>query len=49
MLDIILFYAILASVFTFGKQIVTLGQPFFVCAIRLLPAGFILLFYQYFF
>lgn len=43
MFDIILFYAILAAVFTFGKQIVTLAQPFFACAIRLIPAGLLLL------
>ena len=49
MFDIVLFYAILAAVFTFGKAIVTLAQPFFACAIRLIPAGIILLGITHFF
>ena len=43
MIDIILFYIILSSVFVFGKQTLAAGCPFFLSAVRLIPAGLILL------
>ena len=49
MVDILLFYAIVAAVFTFGKQALSNGAPFFLCALRLIPAGLIFLTGVYFF
>ena len=49
MLDILLFYTIVAGVFTFGKQSLNAGAPFFLCALRLIPAGLIFLGGVYFF
>ena len=49
MIDILLFYVILSSVFVFGKQAVSVGSPFFLSAIRLIPAGLIFLTGSYLF
>ena len=47
MLTIVLFYAIMASVFTFGKEVVLYVQPFFLSALRMPLAGLCFLIYEY--
>lgn len=47
MISIVLFYAVMASVFTFGKEVVLYVQPFFLSALRLPLAGLIFLLYEY--
>lgn len=49
MVLLILFYAIMASVYTFGKQVLLYAAPLFLTGIRILPAGIFFLGYQYFF
>lgn len=45
MLTIILFYALMAGVFTFGKQVVLYAYPFFLTALRLPIVGGIFILY----
>jgi|GEM_PF-1426747 len=42
MVDLICVYAIFAGVFVFGKKAVLNSDPFFLTAVRLIPAGFLL-------
>jgi drug/metabolite transporter (DMT)-like permease len=49
MVLLILFYAIMAGVYTFGKQVLLYAAPLFLTGIRILPAGLCFLGYQYFF
>ena len=47
MLDIILYYVITAGLYTFGKQLVLSGSPFFLSAVHLIPAGLVFLGWSY--
>lgn len=47
MILIVLFYAIMASVFTFGKEVVLYVQPFFLSGLRFPLTGIIFLLYEY--
>ncbi len=47
MFDVILFYVITAALFTFGKEMVLSGSPFFLSAIHLIPPGLIFLGWSY--
>lgn len=45
---LLLFYAIMAGVYTFGKQATLYTAPFFLTGIRIMGGGLFLLTYQYF-
>lgn len=47
MILLVVFYAIMATVYTFGKTAVTCAPPFFLTAIRITPGGILFLSYQY--
>lgn len=49
MLSLIGFYAVMAGVFTFGKQVVLYVEPFFISVLRLPLAGLIFILYEYFY
>ncbi len=49
MLDLLIMYVIMAGVFTFGKQAVLNSSPFFLTAVRYIPAGLIFMAGTYFF
>ena len=44
---LLMFYSIVASVFTFGKQLTCYAAPFFAIGVRLAPGGIIFLAYFY--
>jgi len=46
---LLIFYSIVASVFTFGKQLTCYAAPFFAIGVRLAPGGIIFLAYFYYF
>lgn len=48
MILIVVFYAIMATVYTVGKQTVLYAAPFFLTAVRIAPAGALFLAYQRF-
>ena len=45
MITIVAFYALMAGVFTVGKQVVLYAYPFFLTALRLPVAGTVFLLY----
>ena len=49
MVDLLIMYVIMAGVFTLGKTAVLSSAPFFLTAVRLVPAGFLFLTGVYFF
>lgn len=48
MIIILFFYAIMAGVYTFGKQTILYGSPFFLTAVRITFGGLCFLGYQFF-
>lgn len=49
MISLIGFYALMAGVFTFGKQVVLYVEPFFISVLRLPLAGTLFVVYEYIF